>query len=152
MKELQRKRDGRIILRDLVIFQIKLFLDGVKDIVLMPLSIGAAALDVLAPTGKRGRRFYAVMRAGEKYDRWLNLFGASQTASESAEGLFGVSRAGSDTLLGKLEEYVLGHAETDDADSPRSGGDPARESGSGSADTNEGPTGANQRSHARAAH
>jgi hypothetical protein len=41
----------------------------------------------------------------------LNLFGATERASEHEEGLFGASRAGSDSLLGKMEAYVLGHDE-----------------------------------------
>jgi len=105
------RRDRTVIIRDLVIFQIKLFLDGLKDVVIAPMSIGAAALDLLFPTARRGARFYAVMRVGERIDRWLNLFGASERAGEHEEGLFGTSRAGSDSLLGKIESYVLGHDE-----------------------------------------
>ena len=96
-KKLDVRRDRGVIVRDLVIFQIKLFLDGLKDVVMSPLAIGAAALDLLAPTSKRGARFYSVMRVGERIDRWLNLFGAS--------------RAGSNSLLGKIEAYMLGHDE-----------------------------------------
>jgi hypothetical protein len=107
-------RDGKVVLRDLAIFQIKLLLDGVKDVVLVPTSILAALLDLVWPTGTRGARFYAVMTAGEKFDNWLNLFGASTAAASHAEGLFGASRAGADSLLGRLEEIVLGHKEDDD--------------------------------------
>jgi hypothetical protein len=110
-KKLDKRRDRGVIIRDLLIFQIKLFLDGLKDVVMSPLAIGAAALDLLAPTSKRGARFYAVMRVGERMDRWLNLFGATERAGEHEEGLFGASRAGSDSLLGKIEAYVLGHDE-----------------------------------------
>ena len=105
------RRDRGVIVRDLLIFQIKLFLDGLKDVVISPMAIGAAALDLLFPTSKRGLRFYAVMRVGERVDRWLNLFGATEKAGEHEEGLFGASRAGSNSLLGKIEAYVLGHDE-----------------------------------------
>jgi hypothetical protein len=115
----RRKKDRGVIIRDLVIFQIKLLLDGLKDIVVSPIAIGAAALDVLAPTARRGERFYTVMQAGERFDHWLNLFGASAKAKEHEEGLFGASRAGADTLLGKLEQYVRGHEE---AEEPASAG------------------------------
>ena len=110
-KKLDVRRDRGVIVRDLVIFQIKLFLDGLKDVVMSPLAIGAAALDLLAPTSKRGARFYSVMRVGERIDRWLNLFGATERAGEHEEGLFGASRAGSNSLLGKIEAYMLGHDE-----------------------------------------
>ena len=41
----------------------------------------------------------------------MNLFGAAEQAEATADGLFGASRAGSDSLLGKLEAIVLGHDE-----------------------------------------
>jgi hypothetical protein len=101
----------RVLLRDLVIFQIKLVLDGVKDIVLAPLSIGAAAIDFVLPGAERGHRFYAVMAVGERFDRWLNLFGAAEHARTSTDGLFGASDADADTLLGQLETMVAGEAD-----------------------------------------
>jgi hypothetical protein len=100
-----------VILRDLLIFQLKLFMDGAKDIVLAPLSLVAAALDLLFPGPRPGRRFYAVMRVGERFDRWLSLFSAADKATAFEDGLFGASRAGSRSMLGKLEELVIGHEE-----------------------------------------
>jgi hypothetical protein len=107
-------KDRNVIIRDLVIFQIKLLLDGLKDIVLSPMSIVAAALDILSPTKQRGKRLYAVLTLGERFDKWLNLFNVSERAAAHEEGLFGASRAGANTLLGKLEELVIGHAEDED--------------------------------------
>lgn len=103
--------DKTVLIRDLVIFQIKLMLDGAKDLVLAPVSICAAGLDIVFPGERRGHRFYGVMLWGEKFDRWLNLFGAAEQASTDRDGLFGASRAGSDSLLGRLEAMVLGHDE-----------------------------------------
>jgi hypothetical protein len=104
-------RSRWIILRDLLIFQVKLFLDGAKDLVLSPVSLGAAVIDLFIPTDKPGERFYAVMRLGEKFDRWLSLFGAAEKASALDDGLFGASRAGEATFLGRLELLALGHEE-----------------------------------------
>jgi hypothetical protein len=106
-----RGRTRWVILRDLAIFQIKLFLDGGKDIALAPLSLGAVALDLAFPGPRPGRRFYAVMRIGERFDRWLSLFSAADKATALEDGLFGASRAGSRSMLGKLEELVIGHEE-----------------------------------------
>lgn len=102
-----------VIIRDLVIFQLKLMLDGLKDLVLSPVSILAAGLDIVFPGPRPGHRFYGVMTIGEKFDRWLNLFGASERADATEDGLFGRSRAGSNALLGWLEELVLGHPEAE---------------------------------------
>jgi hypothetical protein len=112
-------RSHWVLLRDLIIFQIKLVLDGLKDIVLAPLSIAAAVTDVVFPGRRLGHRFYAVMTLGERFDRWLNLFGAARVADARAGGLFGASRAGSDSLLGRLEELALGHSEPEARPAPR---------------------------------
>jgi hypothetical protein len=113
-----KQKQGAVVMRDLAVFQVKLVLDGLKDLVMIWVSIGAAILDVIAPTEQRGRRFYATMRAAERFDRWLNLYGASEVAVDEEEGLFGASRAGADSLLGKLEEMVLGHEEPEESEEP----------------------------------
>jgi hypothetical protein len=107
------KRAKLVVLRDLVIFQLKLMLDGIKDVTLSPVSIAAAAADVVFPGERVGHRFYAVMRLGERFDRWLNLFGAAEKADAARDGLFGASRAGSSSLLGRLEALALGEEETE---------------------------------------
>ncbi len=106
-----RSRTRWVILRDLVIFQTKLAMDGLKDLVFMPISIVAAALDLVLPGPRPGHRFYAVLRLGETFDRWLSLFGAATKADATEDGLFGASRAGSPSLLGRLEEIVIGGPE-----------------------------------------
>lgn len=102
---------NRVVFRDLLIFQVKLALDGIKDVVLAPASIIAALIDMVLPGAEPGRLFYRVMRVGERYDRWLSLYSASMHAAPGRDGLFGASRAGSDTLLGEIEAMVLGHEE-----------------------------------------
>lgn len=97
-----------VLLRDLVIFQIKLVMDGMKDLVLMPLTIGAAAIDIVFPGRRPGHRFYLVMALGERFDRWLNLFSASDNADASKDGLFGRGRAGRNTMLGELDDLLFG--------------------------------------------
>jgi hypothetical protein len=103
-----------VLIRDLVILQLKLWLDGIKDIVLSPLSIGAGVLDVLTGPSSDGHRLYKVMRWGERFDLWLNLYDASGRAERSGEGLFGASRAGEETLLGRLEKAVKGYEEEEE--------------------------------------
>lgn len=96
-----------VLLRDLAIFQVKLVLDGMKDIVLMPLTIGAAAIDIAFPGARPGHRFYLVMALGERFDRWLNLFSASDRADASRDGLFGKGRPGRNTMLGEIEDMLF---------------------------------------------
>lgn len=99
-----------VTFRDFLIFQLKLVLDGLKDIILFQVSIVALVLDVIAGGGRRPRLFYSVLRSSERFDLWLNLNGALEQLDSGLDedGLFGASKAGSDTLLGKLEQMVRG--------------------------------------------
>jgi hypothetical protein len=96
-----------ILIRDFLIFCLKLFLDGFKDVFLLQASLVAVVLDLFFG-GKRNRLFYKVMALGERIDLWLNLHGAITRGEESGDGLFGGSKAGSDTLIGKVEQAVRG--------------------------------------------
>ena len=48
------------------------------------------------------------MRVSERLDLWLNLHGTAEGAESDADGLFGRSEAGSDTMLGRLDQPVRG--------------------------------------------
>jgi hypothetical protein len=99
-----------VTLRDFAIFQLKLALDGFKDMFVFGLSIGAIVLDFIAGRGRRPRLFYSVVRISERFDAWLNLHGVARKLEEegSSDGFFGVSEAGSDTLIGQIEQLVRG--------------------------------------------
>ena len=60
--------------KHLLVFQIKLLLEGIKDVVLGPLSLAAAALDVLSATEAPNRHLDTIMRLGERYENWLGLY------------------------------------------------------------------------------
>ncbi len=109
------KRETLVAGRDLVIFLVKLSIDASKDGVLFFGALGAAGLDLVFGLEGNRRLFYKVMKAGERFDHYLNLHGALKTADPTKDGLFGASKAGSDTLLGKMEMIVRG------GDEPRGG-------------------------------
>ena len=102
--------EREVTIRDYLIFQLKLLLDGAKDGVLFIISTLAVIADIISGRGKRPRLFYSVMRMSEKFDLWLNLNGAIERldAGETEDGLFGASEAGSDSLLGQIEMLVRG--------------------------------------------
>ena len=62
------------------------------------LLIGSTVLDFVAGRGRRPRLFYSVVRASERFDKWINLHSVVQEMDESGseEGLLG-SDAASDT-------------------------------------------------------
>ena len=120
-----------VVVRDFLIFVLKLTIDGLKDVVLLPVASIAFVADLLIGGSDRPRLFYRVVRAAERFDRWLNLTGALDELErgDTEDGLFGASRAGSDTLLGKVEAWVRGSEDrgTDEASDDEAGDDGTRE-------------------------
>ena len=108
-----RKHVGPLVLvRDLILFHIKLLLDGIKGFCMFWLSFAAVLADLfLLDRSQRGRYFYAVLRMGERFDLWLNLYSPTRHAEDNSDGLFGESRAGEHTFVGRMEELVRGGAE-----------------------------------------
>lgn len=64
-----------VLLRRLVIFQVKLFADGVRDLVLSPISFAAAAVGILFGGRNPHGAFDRLMDAGHITDNWIDLFG-----------------------------------------------------------------------------
>lgn len=100
----------KVTMRDFVIFQLKLALDGLKDFVIFNVSIVAIVLDFISGRGQRPRLFYSVVRGSERFDKWLNLHGVMERLDEgdTSDGFFGASEAGADTLIGQIEKLVRG--------------------------------------------
>ncbi len=88
---------------DLGVFELKLAIDGLKDIVLAPLAVAAALADMVMPAKNRGMLLRAVIRIGERFEAWLNLYGVgrrSETRSVLDEG-------GSDVIVDYIESTAL---------------------------------------------
>ena len=98
----------KVSIRDFGIFQLKLAIDGLKDAAVFAMSFVAFTVDLVFKRHGRRRFFYKMMRVSERLDLWLNLHGATEGADENPDGLFGTSAAGSDTLLGQVEQLVRG--------------------------------------------
>ena len=91
---------GRLF-RAAIVFEIKLAIDGLKDIVLAPLAMLGAVIDILTGTGREARQFRRVLRLGERYESWLNLYGSRGAQSSMlAEG-------GSDVLMDEVERKAV---------------------------------------------
>ncbi len=61
------------VLHDVLLFQFKLVVDGLKDLCLAQVAVGAALIDLIRRDGSPGRRFYGVVRLSERFDGWLDL-------------------------------------------------------------------------------
>jgi hypothetical protein len=62
------------LVRDVVVFQLKLGMEAVLDITLIPVSLAAAALDLVLGNWRRPRWFHAVLRFGERCEERIDLW------------------------------------------------------------------------------
>lgn len=75
------KTDKRTVFRDAVVFQIKLAVDGVIDIAMVPVSLVSALLSLL----RGDDTFYRAIRAGRSFDRRVNLWGVADTPTPDSD-------------------------------------------------------------------
>src|SRR3954447_2359100 len=68
--------DHWAFLRDVVVFQIKMLLDNVRDFALMPISLIAAAIDLIFKGERQGALFYQVLRWGAHSEEVINVYSA----------------------------------------------------------------------------
>lgn len=88
--------------------QIKLLVDGFRDLVLIPASIVAAVVSVLRSTsGKPGPQFYNLLGVGKQSEHWINLFGALNNAPDDVDGSAIFSDVDLDDIVSKVEIFVV---------------------------------------------
>ncbi|MDX1402947.1 MAG: hypothetical protein R3192_00340 [Woeseiaceae bacterium] len=99
--------DRWTLIRDIVVFQLKLVVDGLRDLVLVPVSlvIGVASLVKGGDLARSG--FYELLRQGRRSERWINLFGAvDRLPGSSAES--GLAAAQDiDEIFMRMESFVV---------------------------------------------
>ena len=91
------------LMRDVAVFQLKLVLDGLRDALLLPISLFVAVLDVLGFGPRAGRQFYALLEWGRRTEYWINLFGAT----DHVRALTSSPRPGVDVLVDRLERLAV---------------------------------------------
>jgi hypothetical protein len=97
--------------RDVVVFQIKLGMEAVLDLTLIPVSLAAAALDLLLGNWRRPRWFHAVLRFGERCEHRIDLWRVATPG-------VGAPQSEVDAVMRSIETLVR---------NPRTGPDKVRE-------------------------
>jgi hypothetical protein len=89
------------LVRDAATFQIKLLADGLRDALLIPLSLIAALVGLLRGGPDCNREFRRVIKLGHRSERWINLFGHQRPLGRSGP-------AGSmDSILHQVESIAV---------------------------------------------
>ena len=82
-----------------LVFQAKLVVDGLRDLVLVPISLIATLFGLVAGGSQPGRYFEQVLRFGRRTETWINLFDHRR------------GRGTSDDLISPIKDKVFQEAE-----------------------------------------
>ena len=63
------------LIRDMLVFQVKLAMDAIRDLFLSPVSIICGLIDIFKGHSLSQSYFHKLMIFGRQTDFWLNLFG-----------------------------------------------------------------------------
>ncbi len=97
-----------VLLRNAVVLQFKLLVDGLRDAALIPLALVATILGLMRGGENADREFRRVIKLGKRSERWINLFGHQASSSRVRPG------GSLDQLLERVEavvvdQYMKGH-------------------------------------------
>jgi len=96
------------LIRDIAVLQVKLVVDGLRDLILVPASLIAGIISLSkTKDGVPGTEFYTLVGVGKQSERWINLFGAYKNAPPEVteENHFG--DADIDDIVSRVESFVV---------------------------------------------
>ena len=99
MGDTNTSKRGELI-RNTVVFQLKLMADGFRDLVLLPVSLIATIIGLLRGGDQPDREFQQVIQVGRDSEQWINLFGNHEAPENSN------ATASIDALFTKVEETL----------------------------------------------
>ena len=99
--------DRWTLIRDIGVLQVKLIVDGLRDFILVPVSLVAGIVSLLKHHDSADNEFYQLLRIGRKSERWINLFEAADRVPESTDERVRFPDEDIDALVKKMESYVV---------------------------------------------
>ena len=99
--------DRWTLIRDVTILHGKLIIDGLRDFVLVPVSIGAGILSLMKAGEGTGTHFYDLLRVGRRSERLINLFGAADRVPGSAGEAEPFPVYDIDEIVTRVESYIV---------------------------------------------
>ena len=112
MEQLSDRNNSRppvwALARDVAVLQVKLVVDGLRDLVLVPASLIAGLVSIAkTENGKPGPQFYSVVSVGKQSERWINLFGALENAPPEVVVEEHFAAADIDEIVLRMESFVV---------------------------------------------
>jgi hypothetical protein len=99
---------GWTLVRDIAVLQVKLVVDGLRDLILVPASLIAGILSLSKmKNGKPGAHFYKVVGIGKQSEQWINLFGALRNAPLEVVEKDHFGNTDIDEIVTRMESFVV---------------------------------------------
>ena len=96
------------LIRDIAVLQVKLIVDGFRDLILLPASLIAGVISLSkTKDGKPGSEFYTLVNVGRQSERWINLFGAIRNAPPDVKDDKHFGDADIDEIVSRVESFVI---------------------------------------------
>ena len=96
------------LIRDVAVLQVKLLVDGFRDLVLLPASLIAGIVSLSrTKDGQPGPEFYQLVNVGRQSERWINLFGAIRNAPPELKDENPFGDADIDEIVSRVESFVV---------------------------------------------
>lgn len=100
--------DHWTVIRDAAVFQVKLVIDGFRDLVLIPASFVAAVMSLFSSrNGRPGPQFYRLLAVGKQSERWIDLFAACRHAPDGAVGDTEQPESSIDDIVHRVESFMV---------------------------------------------
>ncbi len=95
------------LIRDVAVFQVKLVFDGMRDVLLVPISLIAGIVSLVRGGGSPSSEFYDLLKVGHRSERWINLFGAATHyhGPPGEEDKFAIEDI--DVMVSRVESFVV---------------------------------------------
>jgi hypothetical protein len=99
--------DRWTLIRDIGVLQVKLIVDGLRDFLLVPISLVAGIISVFRAGDPSGNEFYRLLKVGKRSERWINLFGAAERIPDTLDEQVRFPDEDIDTFVQRVESYVV---------------------------------------------
>ncbi len=99
------RNDRWNFLRDVAVFQLKMVVDNLRDFALMPISLGAALIDLVFKGEREGALFYRVLQWGAHSEKMIDVYSAIEkqaTAEQAVNPNYTI-----DAAVARLERVVV---------------------------------------------
>tara|TARA_R110002096_G_scaffold154_2_gene714 strand:+ start:26094 stop:26522 length:429 start_codon:yes stop_codon:yes gene_type:complete len=97
-----------MLIRDVGVFQVKLIVDGLRDLLLVPAALVAGIVSLLSTKdGQPGPQFYHLLQWGKQSERWIDLFNSVKNAPEQTPVPPQFAEQGMDDIVERFEAFVV---------------------------------------------